>query len=163
MKKGWRWFSLVEFGTLSFLQCFDAVGSMMKRAPGLLKLCCLTQKILIGNKWSKLRGNWLTHIHLWNNCQNGVGGVYTIYVSCSAACKTANKPYVRLQYKTSCGICRYTIYSPKDGQPCMDHDRSTGEVCTNNFISRMQSGKIRIVKSNFSTTDNQFLEPVQNR
>ncbi|XP_045480159.1 leucine--tRNA ligase, cytoplasmic isoform X1 [Harmonia axyridis] len=22
---------------------------------------------------------------------------------------------------------RYTIYSPKDGQPCMDHDRSTGE------------------------------------
>jgi leucyl-tRNA synthetase len=24
--------------------------------------------------------------------------------------------------------CRYTIFSPKDGQPCMDHDRSTGEV-----------------------------------
>jgi leucyl-tRNA synthetase len=24
-------------------------------------------------------------------------------------------------------IDRYTIYSPKDGQPCMDHDRSTGE------------------------------------
>lgn len=22
---------------------------------------------------------------------------------------------------------RYTIYSPKDGQPCMDHDRSCGE------------------------------------
>lgn len=22
---------------------------------------------------------------------------------------------------------RYTIYSPKDGQPCMDHDRSDGE------------------------------------
>lgn len=22
---------------------------------------------------------------------------------------------------------RYTIYSPKDGQPCMDHDRSAGE------------------------------------
>lgn len=22
----------------------------------------------------------------------------------------------------------YTIYSPKDGQPCMDHDRSSGEV-----------------------------------
>jgi len=22
---------------------------------------------------------------------------------------------------------RYTIFSPKDGQPCMDHDRSTGE------------------------------------
>ena len=22
---------------------------------------------------------------------------------------------------------RYSIYSPKDGQPCMDHDRSTGE------------------------------------
>jgi len=22
---------------------------------------------------------------------------------------------------------RYCIYSPKDGQPCMDHDRSTGE------------------------------------
>ena len=22
---------------------------------------------------------------------------------------------------------RYTIYSPKDGQPCMDHDRSSGE------------------------------------
>jgi leucyl-tRNA synthetase len=22
---------------------------------------------------------------------------------------------------------RYTIYSPKDGQPCMDHDRATGE------------------------------------
>jgi len=25
-------------------------------------------------------------------------------------------------------LCRYTIYSPKDGQPCMDHDRQTGEV-----------------------------------
>lgn len=23
---------------------------------------------------------------------------------------------------------RETIYSPKDGQPCMDHDRSSGEV-----------------------------------
>ena len=23
---------------------------------------------------------------------------------------------------------RYTIYSPKDGQPCMDHDRSEGEA-----------------------------------
>ena len=23
---------------------------------------------------------------------------------------------------------RYTIYSPKDGQPCMDHDRSAGEA-----------------------------------
>ena len=23
---------------------------------------------------------------------------------------------------------RHTIYSPKDGQPCMDHDRQTGEV-----------------------------------
>lgn len=23
---------------------------------------------------------------------------------------------------------RYTIYCPKDGQPCMDHDRQTGEV-----------------------------------
>lgn len=23
---------------------------------------------------------------------------------------------------------RYTIYSPKDGQPCMDHDRSSGEA-----------------------------------
>lgn len=22
---------------------------------------------------------------------------------------------------------RYTIFSPKDNQPCMDHDRSTGE------------------------------------
>ena len=22
---------------------------------------------------------------------------------------------------------RYTIYSPRDGQPCMDHDRSSGE------------------------------------
>lgn len=22
---------------------------------------------------------------------------------------------------------RYTIYSPKDGQPCMDHDRASGE------------------------------------
>lgn len=22
---------------------------------------------------------------------------------------------------------RYTVYSPKDGQPCMDHDRSDGE------------------------------------
>lgn len=25
-------------------------------------------------------------------------------------------------------LSRYTIYSPKDGQPCMDHDRQTGEV-----------------------------------
>lgn len=23
---------------------------------------------------------------------------------------------------------RYTIYSPKDGQPCMDHDRQEGEA-----------------------------------
>jgi leucyl-tRNA synthetase len=23
---------------------------------------------------------------------------------------------------------RYTIYSPKDGQPCMDHDRAEGEA-----------------------------------
>lgn len=23
---------------------------------------------------------------------------------------------------------RYTIYSPKDGQPCMDHDRQSGEA-----------------------------------
>lgn len=23
---------------------------------------------------------------------------------------------------------RYTIFSPKDNQPCMDHDRATGEV-----------------------------------
>ena len=23
---------------------------------------------------------------------------------------------------------RYTVYSPKDGQPCMDHDRSEGET-----------------------------------
>lgn len=22
---------------------------------------------------------------------------------------------------------RYTVYSPKDGQPCMDHDRQSGE------------------------------------
>ena len=22
---------------------------------------------------------------------------------------------------------RYTVYSPRDGQPCMDHDRSSGE------------------------------------
>lgn len=27
-----------------------------------------------------------------------------------------------------CSFFRYTIYSPKDGQPCMDHDRQTGEV-----------------------------------
>jgi leucyl-tRNA synthetase len=25
---------------------------------------------------------------------------------------------------------RYTIYSPKDGQPCMDHDRADGEGIT---------------------------------
>ena len=24
-------------------------------------------------------------------------------------------------------LYRFTIFSPKDGQPCMDHDRSTGE------------------------------------
>lgn len=23
---------------------------------------------------------------------------------------------------------RYTVYSPKDGQPCMDHDRQDGEA-----------------------------------
>jgi leucyl-tRNA synthetase len=22
---------------------------------------------------------------------------------------------------------RYTVFSPRDGQPCMDHDRSSGE------------------------------------
>lgn len=25
---------------------------------------------------------------------------------------------------------RYTVFSPKDGQPCMDHDRASGEVIT---------------------------------
>jgi leucyl-tRNA synthetase len=29
---------------------------------------------------------------------------------------------------------RETIYSPKDGQPCMDHDRYSGEVSTKNII-----------------------------
>lgn len=29
---------------------------------------------------------------------------------------------------------RYTIYSPKDGQPCMDHDRSTGEVGFDDYV-----------------------------
>ncbi len=24
-------------------------------------------------------------------------------------------------------VCRYTVYSPLDGQPCADHDRATGE------------------------------------
>ena len=23
--------------------------------------------------------------------------------------------------------CRYAVYSPKDGQPCADHDRASGE------------------------------------
>ena len=29
---------------------------------------------------------------------------------------------------------RHTIFSPKDGQPCMDHDRSTGEVRIRYYI-----------------------------
>ncbi|KAG8506977.1 Leucine--tRNA ligase, cytoplasmic, partial [Galemys pyrenaicus] len=41
--------------------------------------------------------------------------------------------FVRWQFLTLRERCkikfgkRYTIYSPKDGQPCMDHDRQTGE------------------------------------
>lgn len=34
---------------------------------------------------------------------------------------------LRAQQKVAFGE-RYTIYSPKDGQPCMDHDRSSGEA-----------------------------------
>ncbi|PWN25082.1 leucyl-tRNA synthetase [Jaminaea rosea] len=34
---------------------------------------------------------------------------------------------LRSQQKIAFGE-RYTIYSPKDGQPCMDHDRSSGEA-----------------------------------
>lgn len=34
---------------------------------------------------------------------------------------------LRAQQKIAFGE-RYTIYSPKDGQPCMDHDRSSGEA-----------------------------------
>lgn len=29
---------------------------------------------------------------------------------------------------------RYTIFSPKDNQPCMDHDRSSGEVSWFGFL-----------------------------
>lgn len=32
---------------------------------------------------------------------------------------------------------RYTIFSPKDGQPCMDHDRQTGEVGVMHMISSL--------------------------
>ncbi|KAL7644254.1 UNVERIFIED_CONTAM: hypothetical protein RMT77_005081 [Armadillidium vulgare] len=36
--------------------------------------------------------------------------------------------FVRLKERAKVAFGkRYTIYSPKDGQPCMDHDRSTGE------------------------------------
>lgn len=29
---------------------------------------------------------------------------------------------------------RHTIFSPKDGQPCMDHDRQSGEVHVIDFV-----------------------------
>ncbi|EFA02651.1 Leucine--tRNA ligase, cytoplasmic-like Protein [Tribolium castaneum] len=36
--------------------------------------------------------------------------------------------YIRLKERNKIKFGkRYTIYSPRDGQPCMDHDRSTGE------------------------------------
>ena len=36
--------------------------------------------------------------------------------------------YIRLKERDRLDFGkRYTIYCPKDGQPCMDHDRSTGE------------------------------------
>lgn len=41
---------------------------------------------------------------------------------------TKNNEFFRLKerQKVKYGK-RYTIFSPKDGQPCMDHDRSSGE------------------------------------
>lgn len=33
-----------------------------------------------------------------------------------------------LDWSMFLSFIRYTIFSPKDGQPCMDHDRQTGEV-----------------------------------
>lgn len=38
------------------------------------------------------------------------------------------KTCILQQYLSFAYFFRYTIYSPKDGQPCMDHDRQTGEV-----------------------------------
>jgi leucyl-tRNA synthetase len=29
---------------------------------------------------------------------------------------------------------RHTVFSPKDGQPCMDHDRQTGEGMCGSII-----------------------------
>lgn len=53
---------------------------------------------------------------------------------------------------------RYTIYSPKDGQPCMDHDRSSGEgvgpreytlikmkVLSQNFIGKLVGKSVYLV------------------
>ena len=34
--------------------------------------------------------------------------------------------------------CRYTVFSPKDGQPCMDHDRASGEVRNKKNFPLMQ-------------------------
>jgi len=98
-------------------------------------VCRLFPVIFLWNKcWRNQGKPWLTLKQLLNEvvvvvvvC---VHAVWLIDDSLLAvlACQTADKLHNRLQYKMSCGICRYTIYSPKDGQPCMDHDRSTGEV-----------------------------------
>jgi len=100
-------------------------------------MCRLFPVIFLWNKcWRNQGKPWLTLKQLLN-----VVAVVVVVVVCVhavwliddsllavLACETADKLHNRLQYKMSCGICRYTIYSPKDGQPCMDHDRSTGEV-----------------------------------
>lgn len=41
-----------------------------------------------------------------------------------------NSPIFNFKIEPFFRSYRYTIYSPKDGQPCMDHDRQTGEVGT---------------------------------
>lgn len=48
---------------------------------------------------------------------------------------------------------RYTIYSPKDGQPCMDHDRSEGEA-----LGPQEYTGIRMEVAQFSEAAKQVIE-----
>ena len=43
-----------------------------------------------------------------------------LQVTCPAWSYTMRAP-------VSLAACRYAVYSPKDGQPCADHDRASGE------------------------------------
>ena len=55
---------------------------------------------------------------------------------------------------------RYTIYSPKDGQPCMDHDRSEGEALGPQEYTAI---KMEVVSWSNPETEKQVNEKVGSR